>query len=182
MKIFISGGCKNGKSSYAQQLAQDAARRFHAPLYYLATMQPHDEEDLARIARHRRERAGMGFATVEQGTDLCQALERAEERGVFLLDSLTALVANEMFSDDGSMDLQAGQRVAHDLQLFLHRVEHAVVVSDFLYADVGFYEGQTGDYLRALAQCDRVAASLCDCVIEVSAACIFCHKGALPCG
>ena len=54
MSVFISGGCKNGKSFYAQRIAKAGG----APLYYIATMIPHDEEDLARIRRHRDERAG----------------------------------------------------------------------------------------------------------------------------
>ena len=34
MHTLISGGCKNGKSYYAQRVAKAAG----APLYYLATM------------------------------------------------------------------------------------------------------------------------------------------------
>lgn len=49
MNIFISGGCKNGKSYHAQELARDMARENSLPLYYLATMIPTDEEDRARI-------------------------------------------------------------------------------------------------------------------------------------
>ncbi len=63
MKIFISGGVKNEKSYQAQRLARMLAHG--RPLYYVATMEPHDEEDDARIARHRQERDGWGFTTLE---------------------------------------------------------------------------------------------------------------------
>lgn len=66
MNIFISGGCKNGKSYHAQELARDMAVQGGLPLYYLATMIPHDDEDRARIRRHLSERDGWGFETVEQ--------------------------------------------------------------------------------------------------------------------
>ena len=58
MDIFISGGCKNGKSYYAQELARAMAMEKKVPLYYLATMDAVDEEDEERILRHRREREG----------------------------------------------------------------------------------------------------------------------------
>lgn len=63
MNYFLSGGAKNGKSSLAQRIvcAQPG------PRYYLATMIPHDDEDLLRIRRHIDDRAGLGFATVECG-------------------------------------------------------------------------------------------------------------------
>ena len=180
MRIFVSGGCKNGKSLYAQRLAKHLSDTQGVPLYYIATMDPHDGEDDARIDRHRAERAGWGFETVEQPRSLCGVLERCDARGAFLLDSVTALVANEMFSAAGC-DEGAGARVADDLRRFLGAAPNAVLVSDFIYSDVGFYEGMTAQYLAALALCDRTAASLCDCVLEVAASTVTCHKGEPPC-
>ena len=37
MNVFISGGCKNGKSFYAQCLARRQADEAGSPLYYIAT-------------------------------------------------------------------------------------------------------------------------------------------------
>ena len=47
MNVLISGGCKNGKSFFAQQLAAELAAG--RPLYYIATMIPRDDEDRARM-------------------------------------------------------------------------------------------------------------------------------------
>ena len=74
MNVFISGGAKNGKSSYAQDLAVQMAKEKKCPLYYVATMIPHDDEDRARIERHRRDRNGMGFRTIECGRDIDREL------------------------------------------------------------------------------------------------------------
>ena len=63
MTIFLSGGAKNGKSTLAQHLTRVLAKG--GPMYYVATMIPHDAEDDARIARHLREREGWGFFTLE---------------------------------------------------------------------------------------------------------------------
>lgn len=69
MNIFISGGCKNGKSYHAQELARDMAVQGGLPLYYLATMIRHDDgRPRCGIRRHLSERTGWGLLkTVEQG-------------------------------------------------------------------------------------------------------------------
>ena len=81
MNVFISGGCKNGKSMYAQNIARDMAQSQNVPLYYIATMIPTDDEDRARIRRHLSERDGWGFETIEQGRRICDALKAAASRG-----------------------------------------------------------------------------------------------------
>lgn len=172
MHIYISGGCKNGKSYFAQRAAQAMGR----PLYYLATMISTGAEDDARIARHIRERAGWGFETLEQGRDILQSLERADVRGSFLLDSVTALLANEMFCGD-SFDPSAPERVAAELEAFVRRTANAVLVSDYLFGDAGIYDAWTENYRRGLALIDRHMARCCDCVLEISAGMPICHKG-----
>ncbi|MCB6993809.1 bifunctional adenosylcobinamide kinase/adenosylcobinamide-phosphate guanylyltransferase [bacterium 210820-DFI.6.37] len=167
MNILISGGCKNGKSFFAQEEAKRQADEKGLPLYYLATMIPSDEEDRARIRRHVRERAGWGFTTIEQGINVCGALEKADPEGVFLLDSVTALLSNEMFASGGEVDLQAPKRVSRQLAEFAERTGNTVFVSDFIYSDAAGYEALTEEYRKGLALCDRTLAKLCGQVIEV---------------
>ncbi len=61
MRLLFIGGCKSGKSSTAQRMARALA--CGKPMYYWATMEPHDGEDLARIRRHCADREGWGFTT-----------------------------------------------------------------------------------------------------------------------
>ena len=186
MIALISGGCKNGKSFYAQRLACQMALHQERPLYYLATMIPADEEDLARIRRHRLERAGWGFDTVEQGYDLCSCLEPGRltasgqpvrPEGVFLLDSTTALLSNEMFQPDGQMDRQAAQRVAGQLLNFARQVGGVVFVSDNIYSDPRRLDPSTQCYRKGLALIDRKLAQICDQVIEVTYGLNYFYKG-----
>lgn len=167
MNVFISGGCKNGKSFFAQEEAKRQAEEKDAPLYYLATMIPADEEDRARIRRHVSERAGWGFITIEQGRDICGALKKADPDGVFLLDSVTALLSNEMFLPDGSVDSNAPWRVSRELAEFAEKTGNTIFVSDFIYSDACRYEALTEEYRKGLAFCDRTLAGLCGQVIEV---------------
>ena len=175
MSVFISGGCKNGKSFYAQRIAKAGG----APLYYIATMIPRDAEDEARIARHRREREGWGFETLECGRDILSCLDRADPAGSFLLDSATALLSNEMFTPEG-MDPGAPDRIAAGLVAFVRRAPGTVVVSDYIYSDANLYDEWTEAYRRGLAAIDRALTAACDDVLEVVHGQVIVHKGGLP--
>jgi len=170
MNIFISGGAKNGKSYYAQKRAKEMAHEKQCPLYYVATMIPHDDEDHARIRRHIAERDGWGFETLEQGLDLPALLEdeAVDRSGVFLLDSVTAVLDNEMFDDEGNFDSEAAERVKNDMVRFACETGNTVFVSDYIYGDAGEYGELTEEYRRALAMIDRTLAKCCDEVIEIS--------------
>lgn len=179
MNIFISGGCKNGKSMYAQELAKEMAENNGTELYYVATMRPGDEEDLARIARHIKEREGWGFITLEQSVNICECLKDESKvscSGAFLLDSVTALLSNEMFRTDGTMDKAAAERVAEELLEFAERTGNTVFVSDYIYGDAGQYDEWTESYRKGLAYIDRKLAAECGRVIEVFASNIIEYK------
>ena len=209
MNVFISGGCKNGKSMYAQNIARDMAQSRNVPLYYIATMIPTDDEDRARIRRHLSERDGWGFETIEQGRRICDALKAAASpgggrncpgtadaqvngtadgqgkgdaavtvnlEGAFLLDSVTALLSNEMFLPDGTVDFGAGERVAEELVRFAQQTGNTVFVSDYIYSDGQVFDSYTESYRKALAFIDRRLAEVCDSVIEVSFGHIYEYK------
>ncbi len=176
MKVFISGGCKNGKSSYAQRLAQKL-QKTDAPLYYLATMIPVDSEDEARIIRHRNERAGCGFQTIETGNDIITAVEKCDKHGAFLLDSITALLSNAMFPADGRVDFLAHKKIITDLTQLINRFDDMVIVSDYIYSDAFRYDNLTETYRRNLACIDRHTADLCDVVLEICYGTYIAHKG-----
>ena len=174
MHIYISGGCKNGKSHYAQRLAKALGK----PLYYLATMIPVDGEDEARIRRHVADRAGWGFETIERGRGILTALDDADPSGSFLLDSVTALLANEMFPPKG-FDPAAPERVASELEAFVRRAANVVLVSDYIYGDACLYDEMSEAYIAGLARIDRRIAAACDVLLEVSAGRVICHRGDL---
>lgn len=172
MHTFISGGCKNGKSYLAQRLAKSAGE----PLYYIATMISTGREDDVRIARHIREREGWGFQTLECGRDICSCLNAASRDGSFLLDSVTALLANEMFAPSG-FDPHAAERVAQELCRFVGSVRHAVIVSDYIYSDAQRFDDWTQTYRKGLAHIDAYLTDICENVLEVCSGTIICHKG-----
>ncbi len=181
MNIFVSGGCKNGKSFYAQRIAKKMALKKGLPLYYVATMIPRDNEDRMRIARHIDDRRGWGFQTIEQPVSLLKICSRGDVNleGVFLLDSVTAIMENEMFPRqshivDGerivevSFDPDAAFRVKRDMLNFARATGNTVFVSDGIYGDGGEYSQSTEEYRRGLAEADRALAEVCERVVEIS--------------
>ena len=70
MLTVIIGGSGSGKSAFAEALV----RKLKGERIYLATMAAGDPESLRRIARHRKQREHLGFATVEQPLRLFDAV------------------------------------------------------------------------------------------------------------
>jgi len=180
MIVFISGGAKNGKTTLGQDLAVKLSAG--GPHYYVATMIPADDEDRERIRRHIEDRDGMGFETIEVGRGILSCLEKAGSDATFLLDSVTALLLNELFPDPLSceMDLEAAEHCADDVVTFARSVKNAVIISDYIYSDAVRYDEVTETYRRCLAEIDRRTVSVSDTVIEVSAGNLIIHKGGLP--
>ena len=98
----------------------------------------------------------------------------------FLVDSVTALLANEMFRPDGSFDPDAPRRVCADLLRFAAGAEHAVFVCDFILSDAGRYDGYTEAYRRGLADIGKALAAYCDTVAETCGGNYILCKGAMP--
>ena len=180
MTFFISGGAKNGKSTLAQNLTVALANG--GKHYYVATMISTGAEDDDRIRRHIEDRDGMGFETVECFRNILDCLDVADKDGVFLVDSVTAMVQNSLFPVEKNyeMDLDAASRCADELVAFAKRVRHVIYVSDYIYSDAERYSESTEAYRKCLADIDRRLAQACDTVVEVSAGQYFVYKGELP--
>ena len=180
MTVFISGGAKCRKSSFAQELTVSLAKG--GKHYYVATMIPTGEEDHERIRRHIADRDGMGFETVECFQNILDCLEKAEADGAFLVDSVTSLLQNALFPVEKNyeMDLDAALVCADQLIQFAKTVQHVVFVSDYIYSDGSRYSESTEMYRKCLAGIDRRLAQVCDVVAEVSAGQVIIHKGELP--
>ena len=179
MTFFISGGAKNGKSTIAQDLTVALSKG--GKHYYVATMISTGAEDDERIRRHIADRAGMGFETVECFKNIMDCLRTADKDGVFLVDSVTALIQNSLFPVEKNyeMDLEAAGRCADELVEFAKTVRHVVFVSDYIYSDAERYSESTEAYRKCLADIDRRLAAVCDTVIEVSGGQPIIHKGDL---
>ncbi len=88
----VLGGARSGKSRHAERLAADSG----APVVYVATATPDDDEMAERIARHRAARPA-GWRTIEAPYDLELRLGEAVPDGAcVLIDCLSVWLSNEM--------------------------------------------------------------------------------------
>lgn len=94
---LVTGGCRSGKSSFAQQLCEKLSAR---PIY-LATAKVFDSDFSDRIQRHRSDR-GDHWTTIEEELELSQHCERFHNR-VVLVDCLTLWLTNFMMAE-GAFD------------------------------------------------------------------------------
>ena len=170
MRILLLGGSKSGKS----MLAQGLTRAMGGRLYYLATMAPADAEDERRIQAHRQDRAGWGYETVEQSRRLEECFPKIDPTGTVLLDSVTALLAGEMFGQ--GFDPEAGGRTAESLLALGRCAANVVYVCDWIFSDGERYDDWTERYRAELARICRILAKDCDGVAEVSAGLVKWHK------
>ncbi len=165
MTLFITGGCKNGKSTFA--LA--AAQRLAGPgeRCYVATLLPRDAYEWRCVENHRRARAGLDFETLELPWSPSACLAIRGSRGVFLVDSVTALLNNLMFLYGSEPDPTAGEQVRRELGRILEEAEHAVFVSDYVGSDGAVYSPHTELFRRELAETERFLAARCEAAAEI---------------
>lgn len=75
---LVTGGSGSGKSVYAEKRICQLQKKNDSQLYYIATMFPYGEETQRKIDRHRVQRAGKGFETLEWYTGLAGKVEKME--------------------------------------------------------------------------------------------------------
>ncbi len=196
MLELILGGSGSGKSEIAENRAIGLYSGFHRQnsgmgsgkngLIYLATMVNSGEEADARIRRHRERRKGKGFITLERPSGIGVLADLITERGDFppgkectvLLEALSDLLANEMFSspdtDDATegcflFDPEAPLRVLRDIEKIVSSFANVVIVSDDVFRDGIRYKDETDRYMKGLASLHKAIAVMADSVVEAAA-------------
>lgn len=96
--ILVTGGARSGKSDFALQLACAQP----GPRCFIATCPVVDAEMEERIARHRQERTGGGWRTIEEQTDIAEIVQRHRDASVCLVDCLTLWVNNLLYHAEQS--------------------------------------------------------------------------------
>ena len=185
MITLVTGGSGSGKSAYAEDVAVSAEG---TEKYYIATMQIYDAEGERKVERHRKLRAGKGFTTVESPWNVGQVvfptfteaktvcidcgepepIQKKPGQRTALLECMSNLVANEMFSTDGMREEDAVvTKVVQDMELLAAKLDHLVIVTNNVFEDGISYDAGTMAYLRALGRINAALAKRADRVVEV---------------
>ena len=169
MIALVMGGSGSGKSAWAEALIARAPRKNRV---YIATMRPTADAQ-ARIARHRAQRAGLGFETLECPQDIGSL--RLPPDCAALVEDIPNLLANEMY---GGGDWR---RILPGLEALARRCCTLVLVTGDVFRDGLTYDESTREYRTRLADINSSLAALADAVIEVVYSIPVPVKGELPC-
>lgn len=170
MLTFVLGGAASGKSRFAESLFAG----WTGPLTYIATLEPLDEESRRRVEKHRAQRAGKGFETVERYRDLGGLC--LPEGGGALLECVGTLTANELFSPQGA-GTRTAEAVLTGIDHLLRPCRELVVVSSEVFLGGQDYAGDTLRYLKILAEIHRGLALRAGRAVEMAAGLPLFHKG-----
>jgi adenosylcobinamide kinase/adenosylcobinamide-phosphate guanylyltransferase len=94
--VFVIGGCRSGKSTYALQTAEKVLAE---QKIFIATCVPQDDEMKRRVARHQKERS-QNWVTVEA------PLQNSRRGDVILVDCLTLWVSNLLMKTDDEKKIE----------------------------------------------------------------------------
>ena len=189
MIALVIGGSGSGKSAYAEQMAVKAAG--NGSLYYVATMQVYDEEGKKKVERHQKMRAGIGFLTKAAPRRLIEASEngagekvsggkgaagRVPAAIIVLLECMSNLVANEMFSEENLsavMDEAKIKQLSHEIISGVTALQDScdilIIVTNQIFEDGIRYDASTMAYIRLLGDINRQIAERAEQVVEVVA-------------
>jgi adenosylcobinamide kinase/adenosylcobinamide-phosphate guanylyltransferase len=114
--IFLLGGARSGKSTYAEAWAQQHGEQ----VLFVATAQAQDEEMRERIAAHRASRPAH-WRTLEAPQQVGQAImQQPHNYDTLLLDCITFLAANVLMQlPEDSHHEQADTAVRHEMDALL---------------------------------------------------------------
>ena len=184
MITLVTGGSGSGKSAYAESLLSSC----EGIKYYIATMQIYDAEGEKKVERHRKLRAGKGFLTIESpmnvgkirfacdgGSEQAQYRQEAErkvqgssEKKSALLECMSNLTANEMFTKDGmKSEEEVVEKIVSEIQTLSQKLDNLVIVTNNVFEDGVIYDAGTMEYLKALGRINAALARLADRVAEV---------------
>jgi adenosylcobinamide kinase/adenosylcobinamide-phosphate guanylyltransferase len=99
--VFITGGCRSGKSRYAL----DYANSHFSKKLYLATCEALDEEMAERIEHHKKAR-GPEWQTFEEPVNIVKGIKQYENgTEIILLDCVTLWLSNLLMKIKNDMDI-----------------------------------------------------------------------------
>jgi len=166
--ILVTGGARSGKSDYALQRAQELP----GPRCFIATCPVVDSEMAERIARHREERAGTEWQTVEEQTDIATVLQERKDCGVCLIDCLTLWVNNLLYHAEQSkkifLDTEMRRQCAFLLRAAQEHPGTVICVTNEVGMGIVPDNPAARLYRDLVGRCNRMAAAAADEVILVS--------------
>ncbi len=169
MTVLVTGTPQSGKSEFAENMAVHTGGN----RYYIATMKIIDDAGKERVKRHRKQREGKGFITIEQEYRIKDVTDRIEDPGeaTVLLECVSNLVGNEMHDDpDRIMLINSGasgcerfaEEVADEIRQLSDSVGNLIIVTATYEEDGEGYDDDTRLFVKLLKSVNEKLSAFAD--------------------
>jgi adenosylcobinamide kinase / adenosylcobinamide-phosphate guanylyltransferase len=163
--IFVTGGCRSGKSAFAEQLAL----KNQGTKVYIATAPCLDQEMQQRIQSHKQRRQSQNWVTVEETTNLLHAFIH-KSAACWLLDSITVWVGNIQYETPQLCTEDQIKTIVHELHSYwqtLAPTTQIIIVSDEVGLGIVPADPLTRQYRDVLGTCNQQLAAIANQVFFV---------------
>ncbi len=166
--ILVTGGSRSGKSAYAQQRAEQESKG----RIFIATCPTIDDEMDERIAKHRRDRHGKGWITIEEEVEISSIIDQHQQMKTVLVDCLTLWINNLVYQARKAETVVNEEHIVMLCHELLTVARHHPGTIFFVTNEVGsgiVPESSVARHFRDLVgKCNQVMAEGADEVILVS--------------
>ena len=175
MISVVIGKSNTGKSILAEKLALETG---DDKVYYLATMNVMDDAGRERVAKHRKQREGKGFITIEKQKDIAGILDETGDGSVstVLLECVANLVSNYIF-DDPDFDIDncdpdkacedISVKTSEEIKELSGKVHNLIIVTNEYDKDGEGYDDSTRFYVKTLSRTNELIRVYCDKVYDL---------------
>jgi adenosylcobinamide kinase / adenosylcobinamide-phosphate guanylyltransferase len=172
MLIFITGGVRSGKSTYAENLLTSNLPKGRTP-HYIATSIHSDGEMSSRIRKHQldREHSGHTWITWEKSMDIHELCEHIPKNSFVLLDCITTWLNNELFGDMFDVDddwmkerfqKEKMNHILHGIRSLTDHCSKVIVVSNEVSYEPIMEDGPVLQYVKIMGKLHQQIVGLSD--------------------
>ena len=169
MTVLILGEPGSGKSEAAERLAGELSEGGRK--LYIAAMIPYGKEGEERVRRHRKQREGKGFLTVEWPTELTGHIRSFGDLSetTCLLECLSNLAGNEMHTEENRklpME-ELTEKILREVLFLCGQAKNTVIVSNRFFEEEGM-DSETLFYVRLTSELNERLKGKADRVMEIT--------------
>ena len=173
---LYTGGSRSGKSNAAVEKAQAS----NAPVCFIATCDPQDDEMKTRVQHHRDERPDS-WLVIEETLDIATQLTALDssQYPLVIVDCLTLWISNLMFEEDSPLsDESKATHYAQELvKAARHYGGHVIIVTNEVGLGIIPENELARRFVDLAGRCNQAIAAEADDLISFTCGLPLCVKG-----
>ncbi len=169
MIYLVIGTSNSGKSVLAEELSMKTDDPYRV---YLATMKIYDDAGKERVEKHRRQREGKGFVTIEKEYGIVETLTQIPDpqKTTVLLECVSNLAGNEMFENPEGKNLTTIElidKVVDEIKQLSKKVNNIIIVTNEYERDDEGYDVSTRRYVYILSMINEKLSAFSEKIYDL---------------